>query len=77
MLTEVLVALLVGGLLYFLVQRSRTQVLRTEDGWWGAGAPPDGGEDVTICPFTVSTSAEELEVGCPLRLSHSLSVRQS
>ncbi|XP_031176961.1 epoxide hydrolase 1 [Sander lucioperca] len=61
MLTEVLVALLVGGLLYFLVQRSRTQVLRTEDGWWGAGAPPDGGEDITIRPFTVSTSAEELE----------------
>lgn len=72
MLTEVLVALLVGGLLYFLVQRSRTQVLRTEDGWWGAGAPPDGGEDVTIRPFTVSTSAEELEVGFPLLLSRSL-----
>ncbi|XP_059212301.1 epoxide hydrolase 1 [Centropristis striata] len=61
MFTEVLVALVIGGLIYFLVQRSRTQVLKTKDGWWGAGAPPDGGEDITIRPFKVTTSDEELE----------------
>lgn len=62
MFTEVLLALFVGGLVYYLVQRSRTQVLKTEDGWWGAGAPPAGEEDISIRPFTVTTSDEELEV---------------
>ncbi|XP_070843765.1 epoxide hydrolase 1 isoform X7 [Chaetodon trifascialis] len=61
MFTEVLVALVIGGLIFFLVQRSRSQVLKTEDGWWGAGAPPDGGEDITVRPFKVTTSDEELE----------------
>ena len=69
MFTEVLVALVIGGLIYFLVQRSRNQILKTEDGWWGAGAPPDGDEDVTICPFKVTTSDEELEVRLPLSLA--------
>lgn len=68
MFTEVLVALVIGGLIFFLVQRSRNQVLKTEDGWWGAGEPPDGGEDVSIRPFIVTTSDEELEVGFPLSL---------
>lgn len=61
MFTEVLVALVIGGLIFFLVQRSRSQVLKTEDGWWGAGAPPGGGEDITVRPFKVTTSDEELE----------------
>lgn len=61
MFTEVLVAIVIGGLIYFLVQRSRTQVLKTEDGWWGAGAPPDGEEDVSVRPFKISTSDAELE----------------
>lgn len=79
MFTEVLLALVIGGLIFFLVQRSRTQVLKTEDGWWGAGAPPDGEGDVSISPFKVATSDEELEVRFPLSLplkivtpSHSL-----
>lgn len=63
MFTEVLVALVIGGLIFFLVQMNKTQVLKTEDGWWGAGAPLDGGDDVTIRPFKVTTSDEELEVG--------------
>lgn len=62
MFTEVLVALVIGGLIFFLIQRSRTQVLKTEDGWWGPGITPDGVEDVTIHPFKVTTSDEELEV---------------
>lgn len=61
MFTEVLLALVIGGLIIFLVQRNRVQVLKTEDGWWGAGAPPDGGEDATIRPFKVTTSDDELE----------------
>lgn len=62
MLAEVLLALFLGGLVYYLVQRSKTQVLKTEDGWWGAGAPPDGEEDISIRPFKVTTSDQELEV---------------
>lgn len=65
MFTEVLVALVIGGLIFFLVQRSMTQVLKTEDGWWGAGAPPNGEEDVTIHAFKVTTSDDELEVSFP------------
>lgn len=68
MFTEVLVALVIGGLIYFLVQRSRSQVLMTEDGWWGSGAPRDAGEDDTIRPFKVTTSDTELEVSFPLSL---------
>ncbi|KAM3861293.1 epoxide hydrolase 1 [Diretmus argenteus] len=61
MFTEVLVGLVIAGLIFFLVQRSKKQVLTTEDGWWGAGAAPDDGEDPTIRPFKVTTSDEELE----------------
>ncbi|KAM8832211.1 epoxide hydrolase 1 isoform 3-T5 [Spinachia spinachia] len=62
MFTEVLVALVIGGLIFFLVQKSQTQVLKTEDGWWGGGvAPTDGLEDISIRPFKVTTSDEELE----------------
>lgn len=61
MLIEVLLALFVGGLVYYLVQRDKTQVLKTEDGWWGAGARPNEEEDTSIRPFKVTTSDEELE----------------
>ncbi|XP_074541865.1 epoxide hydrolase 1 [Halichoeres trimaculatus] len=61
MFTEVLLAVVIGGVIFYLVQRSRTQVLKTEDGWWGPGAPPEGGEDVSIRPFKISTSDEEIE----------------
>ncbi|KAM9840805.1 epoxide hydrolase 1 isoform 1-T2 [Aulostomus maculatus] len=61
MFTEVLIGLLLGGLILFLVYRTRAQVLKTEDGWWGPGAPPDGGEDTTIHPFKVTTRDDEIE----------------
>ncbi|XP_056150438.1 epoxide hydrolase 1 [Lampris incognitus] len=57
----VLVAVVIGGLIYFLVQKSRVQVLETKDGWWRAGAPLEDGEDLTIRPYKVTTSDEELE----------------
>ncbi|KAF7645386.1 hypothetical protein LDENG_00205490, partial [Lucifuga dentata] len=61
MLTEVLLSVLIGGLIFVLVQRRQNHILKTEDGWWGAGEPQDGGEDTTIYPFKVTTSEEELE----------------
>lgn len=61
MFTEVLLALVIGGLIFFLVQRNKNQILKTEDGWWGAGAVPDAPEDTTIHPFKVTTSDDELE----------------
>ncbi|XP_071387622.1 epoxide hydrolase 1 isoform X4 [Centroberyx affinis] len=61
MFTEVLVGLVIAGLIFFLVQRSKTQVLKTEDGWWGPGVPPEDGEDFTIRPYKVTTGDEELE----------------
>ncbi|XP_047430217.1 epoxide hydrolase 1 [Mugil cephalus] len=61
MFTEVLFGLLIGGLIFFLVQRSRNKVLKTEDGWWGSGAPPNTEEDVSIRPFKIITSDNELE----------------
>lgn len=62
MFTAVLVALVIGGLITFLVQRSRNKVLKSEDGWWGAGAPPDAEEDPTIHSFKITTTDGELEV---------------
>lgn len=64
MFTEVLLALVVGGVIYFLVQRSKRHQLKSEDGWWGEGTPPDREEDVSIRPYTVRTDKEELEVRC-------------
>ncbi|XP_069017786.1 epoxide hydrolase 1 [Embiotoca jacksoni] len=61
MFIEVLLGLLSAGLIFFLLRRNRKQVLETEDGWWGPGAPPDAEEDTTIHPFEVTTSNEELE----------------
>lgn len=61
MVTEVLIALLVGGIIFFLAQRSKSQVLRTEDGWWGNTPRPEQGEDTTVRPFKINTSDEELQ----------------
>lgn len=61
MFTEVLLALVVGAVIYFLVQRSRKRVLKTQDGWWGAGVPPQGEEDVSIRPYKMQTSDEQIE----------------
>lgn len=70
MFIELLVGLLLGGLIFFLVQRRKNQVLKTKDGWWGVGARPDGEEDDTIRPFKITTNDEELEVRVPYGLSH-------
>ncbi|XP_029965820.1 LOW QUALITY PROTEIN: epoxide hydrolase 1 [Salarias fasciatus] len=61
MFTELLLGLLLAGLIWFLVQRSRKQVLTSEDGWWGPGPRPTAEEDDSIRPFTITTSDEELQ----------------
>ncbi|XP_037541171.1 epoxide hydrolase 1 [Nematolebias whitei] len=61
MFTVVLVALVIGGLIIFLVQKNRNQVLKAREGWWGAGSPSEVQDDVTIRPFKVTTSNEELQ----------------
>ncbi|XP_034017578.1 epoxide hydrolase 1 isoform X2 [Thalassophryne amazonica] len=61
MFVVVLVSLTIAGVIFFLVWQNQEQVLKTEDGWWGAGVPPDGEEDTTIRSFKVTTSDEELE----------------
>ncbi|XP_061100118.1 epoxide hydrolase 1 [Conger conger] len=61
MITEVLVALVLGAVVYVLLLRRRQEVLETEDGWWGAGEPLDTPEDDSIRPFKVETSSEEME----------------
>ncbi|XP_020773829.1 epoxide hydrolase 1 [Boleophthalmus pectinirostris] len=62
MLLEVLLAAVLGALLFFVVNKWREpEVLKTEDKWWGVGDRPDGQEDTTIRPFRLSTSDAELE----------------
>ncbi|XP_021467739.2 epoxide hydrolase 1 [Oncorhynchus mykiss] len=61
MFTEVMLALVVGGVIYILVQKSKRPQLKSEDGWWGEGTPLDREEDVSIRPYTVRTNKEELE----------------
>lgn len=70
MLLEVLIALLLGVVIFLLVFRRRSHVLKTEDGWWGVGPIPDGERDATIHPFKVTTSDAELEVIRPIKLHH-------
>ncbi|KAJ8397679.1 hypothetical protein AAFF_G00436780 [Aldrovandia affinis] len=61
MIAEVLVALVLGAVIYVLLLKSRREVLKTEDGWWGMGVPPETEEDDSIHPFKVETSSEEIE----------------
>ncbi|XP_030626775.1 epoxide hydrolase 1 isoform X2 [Chanos chanos] len=61
MITEVLFALVVGALVGFLIMRRKSEVLKTEDGWWGVGAPPEGPEDDSIRSFRVDATQEEIE----------------
>ncbi|KAJ8270646.1 hypothetical protein GJAV_G00117550 [Gymnothorax javanicus] len=61
MLTEVLVALVLGVVIYVLLFRRKHDVLKTEDGWWGEGELCDSPEDDCIHPFKVETSSEEME----------------
>ncbi|CAN9507555.1 unnamed protein product [Ophioblennius macclurei] len=61
MFAELLLGLLLAGLIWFVAQRSRKQVLTSQDGWWGPGEPPSTEEDDSIRPFTITTTEEELQ----------------
>ncbi|XP_075060438.1 epoxide hydrolase 1 [Mixophyes fleayi] len=59
MLLEIVIALVVGALLYQFVFRRKDETLPMGDGWWGAGQRHDD-ENEDIRPFTIETSEEEL-----------------
>ncbi|KAM4042440.1 epoxide hydrolase 1 [Anomaloglossus baeobatrachus] len=60
MFLEILVALVVGALLYHFLFKGKDETLAMEDGWWGAGQRPDD-ENEEIRPFKIETSEEELK----------------
>ncbi|XP_073702141.1 epoxide hydrolase 1-like [Garra rufa] len=61
MYTELAVALGLGAVVAWVFLKKRKTVLKTQDGWWGVGACPQGPEDDSIRPFKVETTAEEIE----------------
>ena len=62
MFTEILVALILGIVVYLVLLKRKTVVLKTEDGWWGVGEEPQETEDDSIGTFMVETSQEEIQV---------------
>lgn len=59
---EILLASVLGFVIYWFVSRDKEETLPLEDGWWGPGARPTGVEDESIRPFKVETSDEEINV---------------
>ncbi|XP_010640727.1 epoxide hydrolase 1 [Fukomys damarensis] len=57
---EILLASVLGFLIYWFVSRDKEETLPLEDGWWGPGAKPTVREDESIRPFKVETSEEEI-----------------
>ncbi|XP_066237325.1 epoxide hydrolase 1 [Saccopteryx leptura] len=57
---EILLALVLGFVIYWFVSQDKEETLPLEDGWWGSGARPTSEEDESICPFKVETSEEEI-----------------
>ncbi|KAF6274537.1 epoxide hydrolase 1 [Rhinolophus ferrumequinum] len=57
---EILLASVLGFVIYWFVSRDKEETLPLEDGWWGPGARPTGGEDESIRPFKVETTDEEI-----------------
>lgn len=59
---EILLASVLGFLIYWFVSRDKEETLPLGDGWWGPGAKPTAREDESIRPFKVETSEEEINV---------------
>nr|KAF6399709.1 epoxide hydrolase 1 [Molossus molossus] len=57
---EILLASVVGFVIYWFVSRDKEETLPFEEGWWGPGARPTAPEDESIHPFKVETSDEEI-----------------
>ncbi|XP_039739232.1 epoxide hydrolase 1 [Pteropus medius] len=58
---EIVLASVLGLVIYWFVSRDKEETLPLEDGWWGPGARPPGGEDESIRHFKVETSDEEID----------------
>lgn len=58
---EILLASVLGFVIYWFASRDKEETLPLEDGWWGPGAKPAAAEDESIRPFKVETSEEEIE----------------
>lgn len=59
---EIVLASVLGFVIYWFVSRDKEETLPLEDGWWGPGARPPGREDESIRPFKVETSDQEIDV---------------
>lgn len=59
---EILLASVLGFVIYWFVSKDKEETLPLEDGWWGPGVRPTAGEDKSIHPFKVETSDEEINV---------------
>lgn len=62
MLLELLLASVLGFIIYRFVYGDKEETLPLDDGWWGPGSRPSGREDESIRPFKVETSDEEIKV---------------
>lgn len=62
---ELLLALVLGLVIYRFVSQDKEETLPLEDGWWGPGSKSSTREDESIRPFKVETSDEEIEVRRP------------
>uniref|UniRef100_A0A8C6QPQ9 Epoxide hydrolase n=1 Tax=Nannospalax galili TaxID=1026970 RepID=A0A8C6QPQ9_NANGA len=58
---ELLLASVLGLVIYWFVSRDKEETLPLEDGWWGPGTKPSAREDESIRPFKVETSDEEIK----------------
>lgn len=62
MLFEVLLAVVVGAVIFLVVNKMRgPEILTTGDGWWGVGDRTEAEEDSTVRTFHLSASDAELE----------------
>ncbi|XP_012499801.1 PREDICTED: epoxide hydrolase 1 [Propithecus coquereli] len=57
---EILLASVLGFVIYWFISRDKEETLPLEDGWWGPGTRPAAREDESIRPFKVETSDEEI-----------------
>jgi microsomal epoxide hydrolase len=62
---ELILASVLGFVIYWFVSRDKEETLPLEDGWWGPGSKPSAKEDESIRPFKVETSDEEIKVRHP------------
>ncbi|MEE6473742.1 hypothetical protein FKM82_010158 [Ascaphus truei] len=60
MLLEVVLALVIGALLYQFFFKRKDETLPVGDGWWGPGTRTDKEEEEDIRPFKIETTEEEL-----------------